>query len=1119
MMSAYKNPQSSMLTLSTSTGDQLSDHHEAASAYIISAVAPDLMASGIPDMDTTPCVGKSVTVRRAFTAPSTDFCLVPFPNSPTPHFRLMFRAAAATTATPADMMITNSIIAFDENLQANFERARLVSALTRVDCTLIDAATTDLRGFITAFEVDGKPRYETLKLDTISRIAIGKETNCSVSHGIRLVERPRIGPFQYLREVNATNSNNGYQQGTPKFGMSRHYGEQAQKPVYVFRANTIVTANNQYLSDDASTSYLCSALKGNLPNLSSSYRITLDCNLDFPNVALDVQLGPFRVEATYATINSAGAVTLEDFSLCQFSHVKPITNSTNYRFSVSTVVNEVDGLRTPDGHLVGLRLRSATNWTSSGVFPADNFADIIIEDLNTIERESCSTVAHFSGVASGTPFRLTAIANYEAVPDENLRQHLKPKSTMIGSQLTEAALVALLGEKGIWQSSYTGPAYDALLQDLLSGGATLRKGGEAYASFFGRAWDFLKPGFRALVPGTVSGITQFTGERFAKPLTMLGEEIFASSPSKGVAYASSFGNGDGDTENDPSGTPEPVTADVSVEVAPDHHVVVKANCGCSVQKNFAASVDCGLALYLKTEECLESLSELMAPEVAKHGCEKCFGNPQSQEIVRELIKHGLNGSPGQWPITLVPEGCGTQITLYASSGAVTFPDLVADEEKMLTAISQPGLTQSAGLLEGGVTRGSRAAALFRDLAVKGKIGETEEMLALLVANGSSVAAVTTLDTSENPQINYGKVTVTVDPEPGQGANLGYNVFPLPQTSPQKTPPKVYIRERYDSVDNRRVIAMAWESGLMHTGYTISDAIYVDFVPTTAYTRIEGTSHGAALLLALMGYTTDTVISASVDKSPGQPPTLGPVSQLTAKSKWCEQQDLRIITYTNSYKPYPARTVNQYDLDKGYKTIPTVQPDGKPTDSLFSGTFVFAVNNLPTLISLARDPRLVKGSTSEDKPTVIRKLAQEARAVGGDTATQITYGFDVGKSEPRTLSMRIETEEDAEAFGAAVRELYETVMDGALAQIFKTFKPALSSIVGQVPWNDETNAPAEKGEKSTTKRFGIKASFIKKLDNLMAQVKAAYAEKAPKKRKNKKGPGKETVEYSGLLEME
>jgi hypothetical protein len=284
---------------------------------------------------------------------------------------------------------------------------------------------------------------------------------------------------------------------------------------------------------------------------------------------------------------------------------------------------------------------------------------------------------------------------------------------------------ALLGENGVWRSSYKSEEYEQLLRELAGGGNMLRRAGGAYASYFGKAWDFLKPGFRALVPGMVRGITEFTGDRFAKPLTELGEEIFASSArrDKDTVYASSG-------PDPPPTTPQDPNRDIVVEInrVGESEVMVGARCNCSVQRNYAASIDCGWALDTDPSRCLKLLSELVADDLAGQakGCPTCFEKPDIREAVIDLISAGLLESEDR----LIDVGTGRGITIYASGTGMTDWDAEMEEEAATSALNAP--PPQDGYLQPGITRGTKQAAKFRDLVNRGLSGESNEMADLLL---------------------------------------------------------------------------------------------------------------------------------------------------------------------------------------------------------------------------------------------------------------------------------------------------------------------------------------------------------------------------------------------------
>lgn len=551
---------------------------------------------------------------------------------------------------------------------------------------------------------------------------------------------------------------------------------------------------------------------------------------------------------------------------------------------------------------------------------------------------------------------------------------------------------------------------------------------------------------------------------------------------------------------------------VEVSVQEDNVVTVKASCPCTISRNYAASVDCGWALTSDPARCMRHLSELITPEIQEI-CRPCYGHPETGGVVRNLIACGLldDGNPPE----IKSPGYGAQITLYASGGGQTDMESALEQERAIQALADP---QEGESLMTGVSRGTQASASFRNMAAQGQLGRTMQMEQQLKQYGASVAAVTSLDMSENPEINYGKVSATKEPPAGV-AQSDYNAFKLPQLQSAQllNTPTVFLRNRYDSTDNRAAVNDAWRAGLIHPAWYDGD-IYLDFVPSKSYTKIEGTSHGAAILLTLMGYTTDTVVSASVSLNPETGDIrLGPVSQLTAKAKWCEKQNLKVITHTTAYKAYPDRSVNQLDLDRGYKAILSSRPDGTTSDSLWSGQFLYAINNSATLFSLARDPRMVGGTLEEPKRTALAKLAQIARDEGGgEIKPKFDYDF-LGERGTVSVTREIETEEDVKALADELRQIYAREWGGVAYNIFKAFNPTLTSVVGQVPWNDETNQPAKPGEKSFRKKYGIKTSFLTSLDNLMKQVEAATKPKEGGGKKKKKGGGGYQLQYEGLLE--
>lgn len=627
-----------------------------------------------------------------------------------------------------------------------------------------------------------------------------------------------------------------------------------------------------------------------------------------------------------------------------------------------------------------------------------------ITDIGYEETEKVTGVVLGSGTGSDHPISIEAVANYEATPNETLARQLKAEPFYGGTEYLEHAQAALF-TFGLHQAIQKAEATTShpTRQQAM---ALDNVGTNAYAWSWGSLWNFVKPAMRAMVKPVSHQIGNVIGQRFERPFEDLGNAVFAKGGNRALAMSGETVEPADYIPGSPPGCDNTGAAEMAT-------AAVEA-----VDATVTAVVKCNKAVATCTSNCA-----LSQDAKSTQGC--------------KVLAMDVGDEMGPMP------------TGYA-------PNPFEDDEDAFQDAS-PTLDDTPSVDH---QRGDINTASFRNAAAKGDVRGLEYSI-LLEAVGAHVPVVAFLPDEQRGV--YGMVSVTKTKIPGMNYTSQNTVG---------GPDIQYSDLLIGFEDMKVVVTNAMASDIVHPVFRKADQLYV----TLRYRREDskqpvvdssGSSHQAALLLALMGRNLTMVVSAGVSFT-DYGPQLTPVTGIKTKSTYCEKNGLRLVVPYYKYEPSGVANMRtQFDLDIG------TAHDGRVS--------VFGVASFGALCMITALPSSVKGSVvpkSKTSPEATESRISEL----AEKAIPLVFNLD-GKE----YSYNISNASDLEPVKEAIRT----------ATGLTNYEVKLANVIGQINLND-LGGVAQPGEKSTRTKIGVKDSFMKTIKNLDKAIQDKKDQQAKKK---------------------
>ena len=1060
--------------------------HAKALQYVATNLYPDVIGGKVPDPLLVPVVPKTIVIDAVRDTPGTDMRIIPMLHTNKPCIEIQYLGKNGTVATPVNIFLTkdSETVYPDQDVASSYNQIRLVSGVTSVTSGVKVAANTDLKGSITAGMVHGLPPNMSTDVVKLTSLVVNDLTQSDILNGVSLIQPPQS---RFMTETKAINANSI--DSTPRqYGL---IGDSSRRETRTYHATSV--------SYDAGTGHYVGPagqppigppmfldMRSQTFPISLSRRLRLKARWVMDMNGSSSTVTTATLNGYFADVDSTGLVTVAIHPLLQIGSQVGNSNSAMYGevnldLSYSTLPMAGAGQPTirPPGRLVGFDVETANTGISAG-FYEDGVFTLEIEDLAPYEVDESNVVAELKSFTSGQPLRFTGLANLEAVPDFTLRQQLQPQAEFVGSQYYEAALEALMGPHGVFRGTLPASEYHVNKERFLRGQMD-RETGTAYAMSFGPAWELLKPGLRAMVPGAANLIAGVAGERFRKPLEELGNVAFSSTR---IAYAA-------DDEETTAKT------EVEMDLTPTS-VHVKCACPCNVMSDFEWG-----SKTLPQEGVLGELGE--NPNQPDQIPQEQLDSDAWKNMLYRVF-HAMSTTPlpdnteeppriayAMDPDYIRVEQRRTGRNQIVPREPETNP--FADDDELDQLMQLPA--QSAAAMEETeraarnfaenqqFTRGSTAAANFRQLASQSKQGNTTEMYQHLNKYGATVPTVLIMGTEPDAPATYSVVTCSFRPN-SDGQN-SYERHDLAIRPGAQSAPTLMVGSKLDAAVVAPLAQSLYANGMIHPVWVAGrvanqgSVLYLDQYAPAYIESIRGRSNELAIAATLMGCSGDVVASARVEFGPDGP-TIHTPGRIIDKYLFTSANGLKLITGAGSDKFSGKLTqAFQGDFDRGFRDVvrsdnPFATESEGAVGDLFSGVDLFGLSRLGTAIHVMTRPQMIRGAAPLAEGAEPVKTKKDVIAESGSVSVEVQF-------DEQIYNFDIENQK-------SVDEMVEKLSRSSAhaAKVLKMFKPVINNVLGQVQVNAEGRA-VKQGEKGVDTELRLKPAFQNSLDRLSEQVEA------------------------------
>lgn len=527
------------------------------SQYLRSIMNPERYQGRIPDLSYTPVVQKMLNTNLTYTTGGNqDLLFVLLPHSTTPRVTVYSAVTTASANTAVGQFLPVLVCYPEEDVALSYTHIRMVSAITKIDLVMAYGGNTAVTGQFIPVEVANPPPLRTCQASKAHAYATSglREGPFRVDRGVAALSCPRNVP-PYLATPQPT-----------LLGVTQQVGGNAAWSTSLDKARVIhftslatnwaggipITPGTTLFSwtpDSYASAGSPAALNMTGPvhfngNFAVQYTAT---------ASAQVQL-QFRLRVITARCNSAGVAseTTTDFQ------IGSVTDSSG------TVVSTVQAtlsfnqlIQFPlDSTVVSVLIQaSSQTGVSALTFPNPAPANLVVTSYMNDDLSGNINMIFGTGMSPGLPLNLELAINLEAAPNNTTAAQVKVDS-YVPPNLLESQMVDYVFANREQSGVVLFYSTDDYNTKVRSGWMEQRTTPEALyahtAGFITDIWNFLKPGLRAMVPGTSRLISGAIGRPdLEASLNNLGKQAFTKNHQEGEPkIARCMDPGGGDAEED-----------------------------------------------------------------------------------------------------------------------------------------------------------------------------------------------------------------------------------------------------------------------------------------------------------------------------------------------------------------------------------------------------------------------------------------------------------------------------------------------------------------------------------------------------------------------------------------
>lgn len=393
-------------TFAVPTEGAMSDYSKGHNEYLATLIDPrGHNGVRIDDLDFTPSVPKTVLLTKTVTG-ATDYVFIITPAGSRVKVRVG-RAVTNVTTGATNVFGYTSILAMDENLSLNYQKARLVSSVFELNSNTRSGATIDIAGDINATIMESLPDFHITDVTALT----GYNTShvlqgASIMDGAVTLYAPQtIQPFK----VTATNATDYYDNA---FVAGFTYGSVGTNSPTFSIGNLATSGSYQVVwsSYIAPTYYLPGFLTG---------RIEVEANFaaNFVTASPTNQLA----KVTFYYVNDSGNTVAG--LVAPMCHSLGVTASGHVVVDVPFYVEKID-------------IQIQTSTAGTGGLSPNAAATVMVRcaELYDGANHTPMTIMRVGGVAAAQVLQFRGTCNYEAVPTAELSKELETDAKYVADR-------------------------------------------------------------------------------------------------------------------------------------------------------------------------------------------------------------------------------------------------------------------------------------------------------------------------------------------------------------------------------------------------------------------------------------------------------------------------------------------------------------------------------------------------------------------------------------------------------------------------------------------------------------------------------------------------------------